>query len=399
MGIKAALGVTPIINAAGPLTRLSGMPLHPDVAQAMAEAAQECARIEDLQEAAGRYLAEISGAEAGYVTTGAAAGLALSAAACMAGLDLAAMDQLPDATGLRNEIVIQRAHLTAYTHALRLPGATLVEAGYVGYPGAGITWPWQIEAAISERTCALAFTVGQEHGTVPLPEMVAIAHRHGLPVIVDAAAALPPADNLLRFIAEGADLVAFSGGKAIGGPQASGILLGRHQLIASVALQQQDMDVYPATWTWRERYLATGALPGPPHHGIGRAMKVGKEEIVGLVVALRRFLAGDAEAERLAQHARLGQIAAGIADIPGVRVDLPPLVAGAGYPSLRVYLNETMLERTTEAMVLALIDDAVTPVAVSQNWLEQDALGIVASALRPDEDAVVVQRLREVLLG
>src|SRR5205814_4393848 len=117
-------------------------------------------------------------------------------------------------------------------------------------------------------------------------ELVGVAHRHDLPVIVDAAAALPPAENLRAFIADGADLVVFSGGKAIGGPQVSGILVGRAELFDSVALQHQDMDVFPATWTWRERYLASGQLPGPPHHGLGRPMKVGKEEIVGRVVAV-----------------------------------------------------------------------------------------------------------------
>ena len=249
MGVYDLLGVRPVINAAGPLTRLSGAPLHPEVAAAMAEAAQACARIEDLQEAAGRELAAATGAEAGYVTAGAAAGLALAAAACLAGLDVAAMDRLPDATGLRDEIVIQRPHLTAYTHALRLAGARLVEVGYLGFPGQGITWPWQVEAAITARTAALAYSAGRAPGAVPLEEVVAIAHRHGLPVIVDAAGALPPAENLRRFVAAGADLVAYSGGKAIGGPQASGLLVGRAELIESVALQHQDMDVYPATWT------------------------------------------------------------------------------------------------------------------------------------------------------
>src|SRR5436190_4009609 len=170
MGIFEHLGVRPVINAAGPLTRLGGQRVHPEVAAGMAEAAQQSARIEDLQEAAGRYLAEVTGAEAGYVTTGAAAGLALAAAACIAGLDVVAMDRLPDTTGLKHEIVIQRAHLTAYTHALRLSGARLIEVGYMGYPGQGITWPWQVEAAVNERTAAVAFSVGIEDGAVPLDE-------------------------------------------------------------------------------------------------------------------------------------------------------------------------------------------------------------------------------------
>src|SRR3954447_11118222 len=268
VGVYDDLGVRTVINAAGPLTRLSGMPLHPEVAAAMAEAAQACVRIEDVQEAAGRYLAEVTGAEAGYVTTGAAAGLALGAAACIAGLDPAAMDRLPDTTGLRDEIVVQRAHLTAYTHALRLSGARLVEVSYLGYPGQGITWPWQIEAGIGPRTAALVFSNGIAAGSMPLEGVVEIAHRHGLPVIMDAAGGVPPVENLRRFVAAGADLVAFSGGKAIGGPQGSGILCGGRDLIMSAILQQLDLDIAWEQWTPPPSLIDKDRLAGLPPHGI-----------------------------------------------------------------------------------------------------------------------------------
>ena len=141
---------------------------------------------------------------------------------------------------------------------------------------------------------------------MPLPAVAEIAHRHGLPVIVDAAAELPPRSNLRRFIAEGADVVVFSGGKAIGGPQASGILAGRADLIASVALQHQDMDVRPETWN--KRGLLDGAVSGIPHQGFGRAMKVGREEIAGLVTALRSFAAGSDEADFHSWSGLLDQI-------------------------------------------------------------------------------------------
>ncbi len=395
--IYQQFGVRPVINAAGPVTRLSGAPLHPEVAGAMAEAAQSCVRIDELQDAAGRVLAEATGAEAGYVTSGAAAGLALSAAACLAGYDVAVMDRLPDTAGLPNEIVIQRAHLTAYSHALRLPGARLVEAGYLGFPGQGISWPWQIEAQINQYTVALAFSVGADDGTVSLSDVVSIARRYHLPVIVDAAAALPPRENLRRFIELGADLVAFSGGKAIGGPQASGILVGRRDLIESVALQHQDMDVYPETWTWRARYLESGRLPGPPHHGIGRPMKVGKEEIVGLLVALRRFLAADLDAERLRQRADLDLIAGELKGIPGVAPSLPPAAESAtDFPVLRVTIDETQVEMTVAGLVNALAEGEPA-ITVSQSYLHQKAIGIVASTLKPGEAAVVARRLRALL--
>ena len=397
MTIYETVGVRTVINVAGPVTRLSGAPLHPEVAAAMAEAAQYCVRIEDVQEAAGRELAAATGAEAGYVTAGAAAGLALGAAACIAGLDVAAMDRLPDTTGLCNEIIVQRPHLTAYTHALRLAGAKLIEVGYLGFPGQGMTWPWQIETAITERTAALAYSFGNAPGVVPLADVVTIAHRHGLPVIVDAAAALPPAENLRALIAAGADLVAFSGGKAIGGPQASGILVGRADLIASVALQHQDMDVYPETWTWRERYIASGILPGPPHHGLGRPMKVGKEEIVGLIVALRRFLARDHAAERAAQERRLATIVAAVDGLRGVRVEqIGERDAPRAYPTGVIHIDEKIVEKTVAAIVVELIEGD-PPIAVTQNFLHEKAIGIVTALLKPGEAEIVAERLRAVL--
>ena len=218
----------------------------------------------------------------------------MGVAACVAGMDVAAMDRLPDTSGLKDEVVVQRGHRNAYDHAIRAVGVRMVEVGYLGL-------------SRRRRHPSLANRRGDHRadgggrlsdprtpGTVPLPEVCQIAHERGVPVIVDAAAELPPRANLRRFIAEGADLVVFSGGKAIGGPQASGILAGRADLIASVALQHQDMDVRPETWSWRP-LLDAGRLAGVPHQGFGRSMKVGREEIVGLITALRRFAAGSDE--------------------------------------------------------------------------------------------------------
>jgi D-glucosaminate-6-phosphate ammonia-lyase len=398
MTIEETLGVKQVINAAGPLTRLAGMPLHPEVAQAMAGAAQECARIEDLQAAAGKILAEACGAEAGYVTSGAAAGLTLSAAACIAGLDVAAMDRLPDTTGLRNEIVVQRAHVTAYTHALRVSGAKLIDVGYVGYPGQGITWPWQVEAAINERTAAFFYSVGSAEGIVELPALAELGRLQGIPVIVDAAAALPPKENLTRYIAEGADLVSYSGGKAIGGPQASGILVGRADLIESVALQHQDMDVYPDTWTWRESYIASQRLPGPPHHGLGRPMKVGKEEIVGLVVALRRFLDADLDAERARQADALNLIADRVRASTTATAEVKlPGNASRGNPALLIYPEHAQSNRVALTDLVNRLVEGDPPLAVSQNFMHLDAIGLIASAMRPDQIGPAVERLIEEL--
>ena len=297
MGIYDELGVRTVINASGTLTRLGGSRMAPEVLAAMAEAAA-VVRPDRRLAGAGRRGHRRDHRRRGRLRRHRRGRRArLGVAACVAGMDVAAMDRLPDTTGLQNEVVVQRGHRNAYDHAIRAAGVRMVEVGYLGYPGAGGTCPWQIDAAITERTAAVACPILDTPGTVPLPEVCEIAHARGVPVIVDAAAELPPRANLRRFIAEGADLVAFSGGKAIGGPQASGILAGRADLIASVALQHQDMDVRPETWSWRRRCWTTGRLAGVPHQGFGRSMKVGREEIVGLIVALRRFVAGSDEAD------------------------------------------------------------------------------------------------------
>ena len=382
--VLGRLGVRPLVNAAGPLTRLGGGPLAPAVVAAMAEAARSSLKISELQAAAGQVIASATGAEAGYVTSGAAAGLTLSAAACLARGDLALMDRLPDTDGIANEIVVQKPHQVSYNRALRAAGARLVEVGYMGYPGTGATYAWQLEAAIGDRTVAVAHQLVDAPNTIPLAEVVRIAHAHGLPVIVDAAAGLPPPENLRRFVDLGADLVAFSGGKAIGGPQASGLLCGRADLIASVVLQHQDMDVHPRTWERRDE------VPGIPHHGIGRAMKVGKEEIVGLVAALEAYLQRDHAADRACWHAQVSHVAAELDGLAGVAVEV---VADGRFPVARVRLRDR--ERAPD-VVLAL--EAGEPrVCVGQGLLDQGVLVVNPLVLQAGEERVVAERLRAVL--
>lgn len=393
MGIYEDLGVRRVINAAGTLTRLGGNRVAPEVLAAMTEAAESNVVMDELQQAAGKVIAEVTGAEAGYVTAGAAAGLTLATAACVAGLDPAAMDQLPDTTGLKNEVVVQRGHRNAYDHAVRAAGITFVEAGYLGYPGAGGTYPWQVEAAITERTAALFWPVLDTPGTLSLPEMAEIAHSHGLPVIVDASAALPPRSNLKRFIAEGADLVVYSGGKAIGGPQASGILAGRADLVASVSLQQLDLDVRLPTWT-RRAQVEAGELRGIPHHGIGRSSKVGREEIAGLIVALRRYVAGDEAAERARWEAMLGEIAAPLREIAGVAVRCDDRAV----PLLSIDLDPEIVGFTAYEALNRLMDGEPA-VALAESRAEFDTLMVNPVALGDDDVEIVRDRVRQVLAG
>src|SRR5215217_2843401 len=367
MGVYDELGLRTVINASGTLTRLGGSRMAPKVLAAMADAAASFVPIDALQARADEIIADVTGAEAGYVVSGAAAGLSLGVAACVAGMDVAAMDRLPDTSGLKDEVVVQRGHRNAYDHAIRAVGVRMVEVGYLGYPGAGGTNPWQIAAAITERTAAVACPILDTPGTVSLSEVCQIAHERGVPVIVDAAAELPPRANLRRFITEGADLVVFSGGKAIGGPQASGILAGRADLIASVALQHQDMDVRPETWSWRPA-LAAGLLSGVPHQGFGRAMKVGREEIVGLITALRHYAAGS-DAEDLECWQRcLEPIEQALEGIPGIHVSRH-LWQRRPVPSLRIDLEGDCAASRAYDLVNRLLAGEPS-IAVDQSYAE-----------------------------
>jgi L-seryl-tRNA(Ser) seleniumtransferase len=231
-------------------------------------------------------------------------------------------------------------------------------------------------------------------GTVSLPEVAEVAHRHGLPAIVDAAAALPPRANLRRFIAEGADLVAFSGGKAIGGPQGSGLLVGRRDLIESARLQMLDMDVYPEVWHAGREYLKSGRLPGPPHHGIGRACKVGKEQAVGLLVALEQYLAHDEAAELAAQAARVYRLAEALDGVRGLRCNLtrPP----GGVPRAEVWIDSELLGMTAFDAIEAL-ETGDPAVFVSQGLAPRGGLLINPMTLEDGEERIVAVRIKEVI--
>lgn len=298
MTIYDRLGVRTIINAKGTATRLSGGIMRPEVSAAMGEASRACVDIAELQARASQIIADATGAEAGYVASGAAACLLLATAACVAGLEPSRMARLPDTRGLKNDVVMVRSQRNFYDHAVRTVGVQIVEVGLPDrFSGAGVrdAEAWEIADAITERTAAVYY-VADSLARPPLRDVVRVAHAAGVPVIIDAAAQLPPQSNLKYFIAEGADLVAYSGGKAIGGPQASGFLCGKRDLVMSAALQHLDLDIFWEQWEPPPVLIDKDRLKGVPQHGIGRPCKVGKEEIVGLLTALELFIAeGDAK--------------------------------------------------------------------------------------------------------
>jgi D-glucosaminate-6-phosphate ammonia-lyase len=379
-----------IINAAGTLTRLSAGPLAPGVIEAMAAADRVSLDMAGLQAHASRRIAAHTGAEAGMVTAGAAAGLLLSGAAVLAGLDAARMNRLPETDG-PDEIVVARSHRNGYDHALRAAGARLVE---VGLPepmaGAGIrdVEAWEYEAAIGPRTAAILFVVTP--GSAPaLAGLARRAHARAIPVIVDAAAELPPAANLRRFIADGADLVTFSGGKILGGPAGSGLLFGRRDLVMSAALQSLDMDTGFADWNPPPEFIDKSRLAGLPRQGIGRACKTGKHEILGLLAALDHFVAeGDA-----ARHARWLSLCEGILSAVAGRGDFAARITG-GDATDRVPMIELGFAGPEEAgrARRRLLGRAV-PVYLRQDPFAPDRLYVNPTCLRQDEIAPLVDAL------
>jgi L-seryl-tRNA(Ser) seleniumtransferase len=388
MNALARLGLTRIINAAGTLTRLGGKPMAAEVAAAMAEAATVSLDIAALQQLAGERIAALLGAEAAMVTTGASAALTLAAAACIARDDPSRMAALPFAPP-PNEVLLPRTHRTMYSHALAAAGARLVDLGHNDRgTGAGVRGldAWEISAAITPATAAFAFTATAE--TAPdLPRLAAICRARGIPVIVDAAAQLPPRANLARLLADGADLVCFSGGKAIGGPQASGILAGRAGLVASALAQQLDMDIPPP---WQPPPLLRAiAARGTPPHGIGRGFKAGKEEIVGLLVALEAFVGGDDAAEAAALAARLAAIAARLAGLNSARCEI---VEGGRVPLLAV-----TLEPARAADVVRALHAHAPPIHVAERRLADGVLLVDPQSLAPADDALVAAALRAAL--
>jgi L-seryl-tRNA(Ser) seleniumtransferase len=397
VGVYESLGLTPIINASGSVTRLGGAPLPPAVLRAFAEAAQAAVPLDHLQAAASEVIAETTGAAAGLVTAGAAAALTLGTAAILTGYDAGRMERLPHCDGFPHEMVMSREQRNGYDHAVRAAGARLVEVGFheiVANAGVRRTEAWEFAAAFGPLTAGVLYVFARD-SRPPLPEVVAVAHRHGLPVLVDAAGEVPPRSNLRALLAAGADLVAFSGGKAIRGPQATGILCGRADLVGSAAVQMLDMDDHPELWDPPARLIDKSKLTGMPRHGLGRGFKVAKEQIVALLTALRLYAGGQYEDQVRSYRPLLEQIAAGLARTRAsctIRGDED----GERFPLLEIAVDEKALGRTA-LEVCRRLRRGNPPIYVSHGRLYQGRLVIHPMHLDQDAAQVLTRRLREEL--
>lgn len=391
------LGLQPIINASGSVTRLGGAPMPRAVLDAFVAAAGEAVPLEQLQAAASRQIAALTGAEAGLVSAGAAAALTLGAAAMLTGDDLGRMEKLPHVDGaFPDEFIVAREQRNGYDHAVRAAGARLVEVGFHELvAGAGVRRAevWEYEAAIGPRTAGVLYVYSPD-SRPDLAALVAACHARDVPVLVDAAGELPPRANLRAIIASGADLVAFSGGKAIRGPQATGILCGRREIVGAAALQMLDMDDHFELWDPPPELIDKSKLPGLPRHGIGRGYKVSKEQIVALLTALRLFASGEYNAEIAGFRRRLQRIADQLAGCAATAELMES--TGEGVPLLEVAVDEMTLGRSA-LEVCRRLRAGSPPCYVGHAKLHAGTLVINPLHLDDARAAALAERLREEL--
>jgi uncharacterized pyridoxal phosphate-dependent enzyme len=373
------IGVRTVINCRGTWTYLSGSLEFPEVREASIEAGKHFVNMVELQQGAGRKLAELTGAEYGMVTSGAAGAMATATAACMAGTDGAKIWQLPDTTGMKHEVIMVGGR-SAFDSAIRLTGAKLIL----------VEGPDQIANAVNDNTAMIYTTdLGDK-----LTKEVAIAKDKKIPMLLDDAAGIPPASNLKLYAQMKIDLYTFSGGKGLRGPQCSGVLLGRKDLIEA------------------------GMRNSAPWEGaVCRAMKVGKEEIIGCITAVEHWLTLDEKKQEAEWRARIDKIAKIVETVPGVRTDVFIPDDGNRYPTLRVYwdlegwgysIDDCVFAlRKSDPCIEVLGADNPSLVPAVHEGIQKptrktprpkvDHIELVSMTIQNGEEMIVGKRLRELL--
>ncbi|WP_163511067.1 aminotransferase class V-fold PLP-dependent enzyme [Fodinicola acaciae] len=360
----AELGLRPVINAAATLTKLGGSIVAPPVLPAMEAASRNFVDVFELHRAVGQKLAKLTGNEDALITSGAAAAITLAVIGCICGKNPVALEDLPylDKTGEKT-VIIYGSQRNAYDYAVRQVGARIVEIG----PTLD-----ELEAAIDERTaCVLWFAGVLSIGSPPLEQVVELAHRHDVPVVVDAAAQIPPVSSLWHFTTEaGADAALFSGGKGLRGPQSTGLLVGKEWLIAAARAN------------------------GAPNHSLGRGLKTGKEELLGLVAAIEWTMQQDEPAIIGAYEASVRKWIDGLSGFAGVTVERG-YPSEAGQPHGRAIVHIGPDSGWTRDDLVAALWDLDPRIAVSAH--ETDAIALNPQTLLEGEDDIVLGEIRRLL--
>jgi L-seryl-tRNA(Ser) seleniumtransferase len=358
------LGIRPFINAAGTYTTLTASLMQPEVVQAIDYASKQFVHLIDLHDAVGKRIASLIGCEAAMVTAGAASALTLGTAACMTGPNQDFIRRLPDSTGMKTEVIIQKSHRYGYDHAVRNCGIRFVE----------VETREELERAINDRTAMMLFLNENEPvGKIKAAEFAELGKKHSIPTFTDAAADVPPVDHLSRYTKMGFDLVTFSGGKGLRGPQSAGLLLGRQDLIAAARLN------------------------GPPNSDtIGRGMKVNKEEYLGMMVAIELYVKMDHAAEWREFEKRVKVVADSVGPVHGVKTEsFIPEIANA-VPHLRITWDPGAVKITAAEAVKRLREGEPS---IELRPGAKDGLEVAVWMLQPGEAQIVAKRIREVLKG
>jgi L-seryl-tRNA(Ser) seleniumtransferase len=359
--LYASLGVKPVINGVGVVTVLGGSIMPPEVIRAMEEASRFFIPLPELERKVGARIAELLQAPAAMVTCGAASAITVGTAACLSQGDPAKLRQLPGRDGIRYEVIQQKSHRSGYEHQLELCGAKIVT----------VETRKELEAAINERTGMMFFlNKADPHGEIRAEEFVNIGQERGIPTLNDAASDATPKENLWKYTKMGFDLVIFSGGKALRGPQATGLLLGRKDLIDAS---------FPAM---------------SPYGGIGRGMKVGKEELCGLLAAVERYLKADHAAEGRELERRVESIRAALKPVSGIKTERRVPAIANEVPHVTVEWDESARGQTSQQVVEKLLSGD-PPIHVQRPG--EGRLLISVWMMRGDEHTIVGRRLREIL--
>jgi uncharacterized pyridoxal phosphate-dependent enzyme len=360
------LGVTTVINCEGTMTVLGGSLPHPELEALMTMAGRHFVSIPDLEVAAGKRIAEMLKLPEGYtalVTSGAAAAIQSGLAGILTGGNEALIRQLPDLTGMKSEVIIQKSHRNPFDHQLRSTGIKLIE----------IETQDQLRAAVSERTAMMHFSnFANAAGQIKVEEWVKLAKEYNIPCMNDAAADTPPVSHLWDYTNMGYDLVTFSGGKAIRGPQCAGLLIGRKEMVANALLNNS-----------------------PHEDTLGRSQKVGKEEILGMVKALELFLAEDHEALAKEWQARLEGISREITKIQGVSTTFFVPDIANHVPHMSITWDAARISLTPQQASKLLRDSK--PSIVIGRGEERPGLAMTAFMLQPGEDKIVAEQLSRLL--